>query len=144
MAVVTKSGEGRFQDRSGLPPSKTPGPWGSETWRQPYQLLSSRSLSLTVAEGPVGSRAGQSQGICCQATRLLNLEMCVLPSARQSNPQLPAALAWSGGVQVGLYGNSSKKQVLGWASRLGWGEWTARGRPLSRAHPLCPGAGLKL
>lgn len=99
---------------------------------------------FSVAEGPVGSRARQSQGIRCQAARLLNLEMRVLPSARQSNRQLPAALAWSGRVQVGLYGNSSKKQVLGWASRLGWGEWTARGHPLSRAHPLCPGAGLKL
>lgn len=66
----------------------------------------------------MGSRAGQSQGTHCQAARLLNLEVCALPSAQQGNPQLPAALTWSDRMQAGLCGNSSEKRVLGWADHM--------------------------
>ena len=68
-----------------------------------------------------GPRAGQSQGTHDQAARLLNLEMCVLPSAQQSNSQLTAVLIRSDQIQAVLYGNFSEKWVLGW----GWGEWLA-------------------
>ena len=66
----------------------------------------------------MGSRAGQSQGTHSQAARLLNLEVCALPSAQQGNPQLPAALTWSDRMQAGLCGNSSEKRVLGWADHM--------------------------
>lgn len=69
----------------------------------------------------MGSRARPSQGTHCQAARLLNLEMCMLCSAQQSNPQLTAVLTRSDQIQAVLYGNFSEKRVLGW----GWGEWTA-------------------
>lgn len=114
MDGVTKSGQGRFQDRSGWLPSKTPGRRGNETWRQ--LPSSTRSLSLAVAGGARGVQAGQSQGTHCPAARLLNLEMCVPPSAQQSGPQLPAALTWSDGTQAGPCGHFSEKQGLGWAA----------------------------
>lgn len=69
----------------------------------------------------MGSRAGQSQGTHCQAAGLLNLEMCMLPPARQSNPQPAAALTQGDQIQSVLYGNFSEKRVLGWASKLGAG-----------------------
>lgn len=72
-------------------------------------------------EGAVGSRAGQSQGIPCQAAGLLTLEMCMLSSAQQSNPKLTAALTQGDQMQAVLYGNSTEKRASGWVSKLGVG-----------------------
>lgn len=72
----------------------------------------------------MGSRARQSQGTPCQAAGLLNLEMYMLPSAQQSNPQLTAALTEGGQAWPVPYGNFSEKRLSGWAPELGVGEWT--------------------
>ena len=91
----------------------------SETRRQPYSSsLQQGSFLGRWREGPAGSRAGQSQGTHCQAARLLNLEVCVRPSAQQGNPQLLAVLTWRDRMQAGLYGNSSEKRVLGWVDHM--------------------------
>lgn len=58
------------------------------------------------------SRASQSQSTHCQSSRLLNLEMCVLPLLNGAT-HIAAALLQRGQIQTVLYGNFSEKQV--WA-----------------------------
>lgn len=116
MDGVTKSEQGWFQDSSGLLPSKTPGPWGSETWRQPYQLLcSTRSLSVTVAGGGSRVQGWAVPGYPLPGTEVVELgNVCAsLCSAEQLAAH--SGLTQSDQIQAVLHDSCSKEWVRGWA-----------------------------
>lgn len=115
-----KAEPGWFQDSSGLLPSKTPGPWRNETWRKPYQLLSStRSLFLTLVGGGSGVQGWAVPGYPLPGSKVVELGNVCASFCSQSNPQLTATLTRDDQIWAVLYHHISERRVLGW----GWGAW---------------------
>lgn len=66
-----------------------------------------------MAEGASGVQDRPVPGYPLPGSQVVELGMCVLPSAQRRNPRLPAVLTQSDRIQAGLYGNFREKWVLG-------------------------------